>query len=201
MIKHYIFDIGNVIVDFHPIPFFEAIMPNKQMDKVCPLVFAKEWECMDAGDYTCAEVQAILVKRYPMYEVQIHCICEHWMEMMKLKEDTIQYMQELQEQGNHVYLLSNISEESYTFLSTKYDFFDWVDGIVLSYRIRCNKPNPRIYQTLLETYHIAAADCIFFDDREGNIHMAQQLGMQGIIFSDIKQAKEEVAQLCCQSIK
>lgn len=201
MIQHYIFDIGNVIVDFHPIPFFEAIMPNKQMEQVCPLIFADEWEQIDAGEYTCAQVRSMMLDSYPMYEEQIHCIFDQWMEMMKLNEDTIHYMKELQEQGNKVYLLSNIGEESHTYLSTKYGFFDWVDGMVLSYKIHCNKPDPRIYQTLLETYDLPAADCVFFDDREGNIHMAQQLGMHGIVFRDIKQAKEEVVHLCCQSIK
>lgn len=192
MIKNYIFDIGNVLVDFHPIPFFEKLLPGKQMEVVCGLVFGEEWEKIDEGLYTGQQVRSYLLQIHPLFSKQIECIFDHWMEMMTPYEDTISYMKELKACGYPVYLLSNIGEESHQYLCKTYDFFDIADGMMLSYKIRCNKPNHKIYKALLDTYQLDAKECIFFDDRIQNIESARALGMQGIHFENMEQARNEV---------
>lgn len=192
MIKNYIFDIGNVIVDFDPIPYFEQRLPNQQMEYICSLVFNADWGKLDQGIYTGEELRYLQVKKYPAYDKQIHYIHDHWLEMMELKRDTITYMKELKAQGYSIYILSNIGEESHTYLQNTYGFFDLVDGMVLSYQEHVIKPDRNIYQRLLETYDLQAEECIFFDDKKENIEMATMLGMQGIVFSDVAQAKKEV---------
>lgn len=192
MIKNFIFDIGNVIVDFDPVPYFEKVLPGKRMSYVCGLVFDEDWGKLDEGVYTGEEVKRIQLKKYPEYKEQILCIHEHWMEMMKLKEDTITFMKEVKRKGYQTYLLSNIGEESHTYLQRTYGFFDLVDGMVLSYQERLLKPDRRIYTRLLERYQLDARECIFFDDKKENIEMAKQVGMHGIVFQNIAQAEKEV---------
>lgn len=189
--RNVIFDIGNVLVDFHPIPYYTSLMPEGQMDIVCPLIFDSLWEDIDRGDLLCTQAKELQLQRFPQYQKQIECIYEHWMQMMFLYEDTMQFYLDCKKHGYAIYLLSNIGEESHQYLKQQYPFFDMADGMVLSYQEHCIKPQKQIYEILLERYHLKAEECVFFDDRENNIAMARQLGMQAICFHHVKQAKEE----------
>lgn len=192
MIKNYIFDIGNVIVSFDPVSYFEKRLPKKKMDYACSLVFNEDWEKLDEGIYTGEQIRQRQLKKHPAYYEQIQFIHDHWLEMMSLKEDTISYLKELKRQGNAIYLLSNIGEESHAYLQAKYGFFDLVDGMVLSYEERLLKPDVRIYQRLLEKYNLQAKECMFFDDKKENIATAKTLGMHGVVFEHLAQVKKEV---------
>ena len=114
--KNFIFDIGNVLVDFHPVTFFEKRMPDMQMDRVCTLVFDDVWEQIDCGVLTCEQAQSVHLRRYPHIRKQIVFIYDHWMEMMRLKDDTYAFFKQCKALGNPVYLLSNIGEESHRYL-------------------------------------------------------------------------------------
>ncbi|MCI9292597.1 MAG: HAD family phosphatase [Erysipelotrichaceae bacterium] len=187
--KNFIFDIGNVLVDFHPVTFFEKRMPDMQMDRVCTLVFDDVWEQIDCGVLTCEQAQSVHLRRYPHIRKQIVFIYDHWMEMMRLKDDTYAFFKQCKALGNAVYLLSNIGEESHRYLKHKYDFFDLADGMVLSYQERVLKPNPAIFRILLDRYCLDPSDCVFFDDRKENVETARLLGIQGIVFQSMAQAE------------
>lgn len=190
--KQFVFDIGNVLVDFHPSVYFDQRMPNLSMKEVCPLVFDAVWDCIDCGYLTCDQARKIHLHRYPQYRKQIDLIYDHWKEMMSLKEDTLLFLKAYHQQGHGVYILSNIGAESYAYLKEAYDFFHLVDGMVLSYQEQLLKPNPRIFQVLLTRYGLKPDDCVYFDDRKENVDTALSLGMQGIVFHSMDQAKDEV---------
>ena len=56
------------------------------------------------------------------------------------------------------------------------DFEGLFDGGVASCEVKVNKPDPRIYQALLDKYHLRADECIFIDDRADNLVAASALG-------------------------
>ena len=191
MIKNVIFDIGNVLVDFHPIPYFQALLPNSDMNKICPLIFDAVWEKIDEGLYTCEQAKIKHLEKNPQYHMEIEFIYDHWKEMMVLNEDVYTYLMECRQHQYKVFLLSNIGFESHQYLSERYSFFDDADGAVLSYRYHCLKPDLRIYNILLKQYRLTASECVFFDDHEANIQSANILGIKGIRFDDFLQAKKE----------
>lgn len=192
-IKNVIFDIGNVLVDFHPIPYFSSLMPEGQMEMVCPLIFDDVWEAIDRGDYLCEHAKNIQLAKFPQYKEQIVCIYDHWMEMMSLYEDTLSFYQACQSHGYRVFLLSNIGLESHAYLRQKFPFFDLADGMVLSYQERCIKPDPKIFQILLDRYQLEPEECLFLDDKQNNVDTAKSCGMQAIVFTSAAQAQKEAA--------
>lgn len=123
MIKNVIFDIGNVLVDFHPIPYFQRLLPKSDMSLICPLIFDAIWEQIDEGRLTCEQAKRKHIQRHPQYTKEIEYVYAHWKEMMVLKEDTYAYFKECQQRGFHVFLLSNIGAESHQYLSERYAFF------------------------------------------------------------------------------
>ena len=54
------------------------------------------------------------------------------------------------------------------------------DGGVASCEVHINKPDPRIYQALLDQYGLKASECVFIDDNLANVQAAFTLGFVGI---------------------
>jgi putative hydrolase of the HAD superfamily len=57
------------------------------------------------------------------------------------------------------------------------------------------KPNPGIYEYILDRMNVPAANCIFIDDLEPNCIAAEKAGMKAIQFKSVTQAKSELALL------
>ena len=57
------------------------------------------------------------------------------------------------------------------------------------------KPAPEIYQALLSKYQLKADECVFFDDRKVNVEGANAVGIHGIVFENLAQAKEALARM------
>ena len=82
----------------------------------------------------------------------------------------------LKNHGYSVYYLSNIPEDVLALLKER-GVLDRFDGGVASCEVKINKPDPRIYQALLDKYQLKADECIFIDDRADNIKAASLLGL------------------------
>lgn len=114
-----------------------------------------------------------------------------WVKMNSIKENTVKFLKDLKNQGYKIYILSNISGDSYKFVS-QYDFFDFVDGGVYSYELHICKPNKEIYKKLLDKYNLEPKDTIFIDDMLPNIKSANELGINGIQFTTLNEVKQKV---------
>lgn len=83
-----------------------------------------------------------------------------------------------------LYILSNWDQESLPLLKTKFpEIFSHFndENIMISGNVGLAKPNPKIYEYMLEKYHLHPATCLFIDDEPANIKAAQDLGMKTIL--------------------
>ncbi len=71
-----------------------------------------------------------------------------------------------------------MSREFIDFLRTK-PVYRHFDGEVVSCEEHVVKPEPRIYEILLERYGLDPAATLFIDDRPANIAAAERLGIRG----------------------
>ena len=77
------------------------------------------------------------------------------------------------------FYLSNIPEDVLALLKER-GVLDRFDGGVASCEVHINKPDPRIYQALLDKYGLKASECVFIDDNLANVQAAFTLGFVGI---------------------
>jgi len=98
-------------------------------------------------------------------------------------EGTVQILRELKQQGTPVYALTNWSTEKFPLAQAKFPFLREFDGMVVSGIEKCVKPDPQIYNILLNRYHLKAQDCIFTDDNPANIEGAKALGFDTVLFT------------------
>lgn len=197
MIRNIVFDIGNVIVDFQPATYFkDHFSDEKRLENVCNAIFhSPEWVSADEGTLDYASIRDIFHEMYPDMIDDIDYVMDHWMNMMTLKKETLDFASKLKEDGFGIYLLSNISYDSLACLEEKYHFCDMFDGAVFSYEERLVKPDPEIYRQLLMKYSLRSDECIYIDDMEVNVLQASALGMNAIQYINDAQMKEDVEEI------
>ena len=88
-------------------------------------------------------------------------------------------MNRLKKMGFSLYYLSNIAQDTLEELRQR-DFWQLFDGGVASCEVKVNKPDPKIYQTLIENYHLVCSESIFIDDNKENTTAAFDLVITGI---------------------
>jgi FMN phosphatase YigB (HAD superfamily) len=79
-------------------------------------------------------------------------------------------------------LLANDVAEWSAYLRGKYNLNCLFKAVVISGEAGLRKPDPAIYQLLLDKTGARAANCIFIDDRQNNLDAAAMLGFQTIRF-------------------
>ena len=60
-------------------------------------------------------------------------------------------------------------------------FFEDFDGQVISYECKLRKPQPEIYQLIIEKYRLDPAHSVFIDDMAVNIEGAKAAGLKTIL--------------------
>ena len=97
---------------------------------------------------------------------------------------TVPILAELRSGGVPLYALSNWSAETYPWAAKRFEWLQWFQGILLSGEVKLVKPDPTIFQVLLQRFAIDAKSAVYIDDFEANVEAARALGMYGIRFTD-----------------
>ena len=80
-------------------------------------------------------------------------------------------------------------------IRAQHDFFDLFDDMVISGAVGFVKPEPEIFQIMLEKVGRPAQECLFIDDSLQNIQQANKIGFATIHFQSPAQLEEELKQL------
>jgi len=136
---------------------------------------------------------AILSAQFPQYADLIQAYQDNWKDSIgKSFTGTVEIMKELKQKGYPLYGLSNWSAETFPLMNGKFDFFDLLDDMVISGEAGYVKPEPEIYEIMLEKIGRPAQECLFIDDSLPNIQQAQKLGFQTIHFESPEQLADEL---------
>jgi epoxide hydrolase-like predicted phosphatase len=103
----------------------------------------------------------------------------------------VRFIQALRPQYK-VGILSNAWSDARSFHNIKFKLNTWVDVQVYSAEVKLLKPDPRIYQIVLDQLSLPASACVFVDDRPENVQAAQSLGMKGVLCRDTQQAIDDI---------
>lgn len=198
MVKNVIFDLGNVLLDFDPLSYlenlgFDDILKNK-LNKI--IFKSNDWIEYDRGIYLHnVDIIKKIAEEYPEYKNEVNLVLQDdWVKIHTIKEETATFLKELKAKGMKIYILSNISKDTYEYISN-FDFFNHVDGGVYSYEVNICKPDKMIYKILLEKYGLIPTETVFFDDRLDNVESAIKLGIHGIRFTTLEEAKKTFSDL------
>ncbi len=101
---------------------------------------------------------------------------------LSINPGTVEVLADLAAGGTRLALLSNAGPDfgSYFRHGPLGDFFS---ACYVSGELGLLKPDPKIYQHVLDDLGISAAEAVFIDDREANVRGAQALGITGHLFT------------------
>jgi 2-haloacid dehalogenase len=196
-IRAIVFDFGGVLMDWNPRYLYRKLFPGDDtaMERFLAEIGFTEWnQQQDAGRAFSLAVTE-LVKRFPSYADLIQAYDERWEESIAGPlQGTVDLLLPLQQAGLELHGLSNWSSEKFAAVRTKYSFFQLFATILLSGDVKLIKPDPRIFEALLERIGRSASECLFIDDSEENISTARSLGFETIRFESPDQLRRELQQ-------
>ncbi len=197
MINNIVFDLGNVLLDFKPLVFLkEKFVDPELIDKLYQIVFkSREWIELDRGTVKEEDVVERLCRKNPGFEEEISEVFSEWKEILRPINGTVDILNELKEKGCYnLYVLSNYHLEAFEVVS-HYDFFKHFDGLVISAEINYIKPEPDIYDHLIEKFKIDPEKTLFIDDTRENLDGAEEFGIKTVYFEDPSRLWKELKKL------
>jgi putative hydrolase of the HAD superfamily len=194
LIRNIVFDLGNVLLDFDPNNYLEDLGYNgKTKDRLKREIFeTEEWLQLDRGTITQKEAVEKWQERNPNLEEEIGDVMAAWEKILTLKKDTVEILESLASKNYKLYILSNFHQKAFDYVSSKYDFFKFFDGQVISADIGLIKPDAEIYDYLLDKFNLKAEETVFIDDSKKNIKTAFKKGIRVIHFKDADSFEKEL---------
>ncbi len=197
MIKNIIFDIGNVLVDYcwkeHIARFG---FTGETLERIGDAMMrSPQWNEIDRGVWSNEELLKAFIQNAPELEKEIQLVFSDLSTLVRERPYSVEWIRSLKKEGYRTYCLSNYSYRVETEAAHALSFLKELDGGILSYKVHQIKPDPKIYQMLMERYGLKAEESVFLDDSPANIETARALGMQGILVTSQEQAVEALDQL------
>lgn len=116
---------------------------------------------------------------------------DFWFSGEKLVYELVEYSKQLRSQGLKVYILSNNFKERTGYYRQSFpEIFTNVDSAYFSWETGFVKPSMESLQLVLSENNLKPGDCIYFDDSDDNIKVAQTLGVTAKKWTDLESAKE-----------
>lgn len=182
-----VFDIGNVLIRWHPDRAIARHLPDREaalawLDRVG----FYDWNLEQDRGRTLAEALPILSARHPEAADYLHDYAGQFAETIREPiAGTWALAERLAAQGTPLHAITNWSAELFPVARALYPRLDTLFGVtVVSGDERVIKPDPAIYRALLDRAGVAAAECLFIDDSAKNVAGAQAVGMAAHHFTD-----------------
>lgn len=197
-IKAIVFDFGNVLLEWNPRYVYRRYFPGDEegMENFLKEIRFMEWNALQDRGRPFEEGIALLSDEYPQHAKLIQAYHDHWQESIgEAILGSVDILKRLKHKGWPLYGLSNWSAETFPFALSKYDFFHLFDDMVISGRVGMVKPEPAIYNLLLEKIGKPPGECLFIDDSFPNIQQADRMGFVTIHFKSPSQLEDELTQM------
>lgn len=192
-IDYVVFDLGGVLIDWNPRYLYEKLLPDHAVESFVREVVHPDWNAqMDAG-MPFADALDERVRAHPEHADLIRAYWHRWAEMLGGAIDgTVEVLRELREAEVPVYALTNWSAETFHHATDRFGFLAWFLDIVVSGRERVVKPEPAIYQILLDRNALDSARGVFIDDVPKNVDGARQVGLDAVRFEHPETLRDDL---------
>ena len=182
-VKAVVFDIGNVLIEWQPERFYDAVIGRERRETMFAEVDLHGMnELVDLG-HPFKETIYGWAEKTPAWADEIRMWHDRWIEMAQpVIGHSLRLMTTLRAKGMPVFSLTNFGIQSYDYAATHYPFLRDFDRDFISGHMKVTKPSSRIYEMVEEGSGLSGSDLIFADDRADNIAAAQARGWRTHLF-------------------
>lgn len=201
VIKAIVFDFGGVIVDFDYTKFFNEVIVPSPLFKPDSFIFLEFWRQSDTYhqgkisneeffQQTCNLLQSCEIEPSRFFNA-FNSVISH------PNEDIVKLLKKIKETGTYrLIMLSNLNEAHWEFIQSQdWEFIEWFDCLVLSYREKVSKPDPKIFKTTIKRARCKPKEILYIDDGLNNVRVAKDLGINGIKFTSLEELERDLKAL------
>lgn len=183
-IKTVVFDIGNVLLEWHPEQFYDAQIGEERRRALFAQVDLHGMNLnVDRGYDFHSSVYA-LAEQHPEWQDEIRLWHDSWLQMATPEiPHSTRLLRALRAQGHPVFALSNFGIGTFELACKAYPVLTEFDRSYVSGYMQVIKPDAEIYARLEADCGHPPAHLLFADDRPENIEAAAARGWQTHLFT------------------
>ncbi|MDH3501931.1 MAG: HAD family phosphatase [Nitrosopumilus sp.] len=194
-IRCVLFDIGGVLVDWHMSWITSEISKQFEINEdIVTNAFSKHLHDLDSGkinEKIFWQKIAHDTNSIPLKENTESLWDIYFRKRAKLNHDVINLAKTIKEKSYTIGIISNIEKITHKVVD------DWkvltiFENKFLSYQIGFSKPDPRIYEYVIEKLPFDSNQMLFVDDKESNIDAAKSSGMNAIHFTNCSELEKSL---------
>lgn len=190
MIRNIILDIGGVFFDDSKNNIEKLL--NKNCDKIYKLAYGRGFKKCLLGEISVQEHVNSLKGEKEFSDINYILKKDNLVYSYPLIKTNFEYIKSLKGKGYRLYLLTNITEDSYNYINNLIDINKIFDGGIYSYQEHLIKPDCDIYNLLINKFNLNKSETIFFDDKEKNVIAANKVGIKSFVFTSIEDIKNNL---------
>lgn len=184
--KALVFDIGDVLYSWDPPPSETTNIPPKMLSA---MITGPIWADHETGKFNEATCFAKLADAFNRTFAEVNLEFAMIRNGFRLNQDLADLLQSLETNPNvqGLYVMSNISQEMFTYLKSRDDGMDWslFRDTFISGEAGSRKPNAAFYQHVLRKVGLPAERLFFVDDKSKNVDAARALGIQAAVYTGL----------------
>jgi HAD superfamily hydrolase (TIGR01509 family) len=183
-VKAVLFDIGNVMITWHPENLFrKIIIDTERRQHFLTNVVPMSWHDRHDAGVTFAENRIQPLADFPEFADEIHAFDSRFDEMLgEPIPETMAIIEELEARGIPQYALTNMPQEKAEMVFSQIPSFRHMRDVIISGVEKIVKPDPRIYDIALKRVGLPAEAVFFTDDSRANIEAAKAMGFVTHLF-------------------
>ena len=198
MVKNLIFDFGKVLVDYDFMPLLDSFFKgDKEREaKFCKVFLDQGFidEC-DREDIPFEEIIRKHQEQTPEFADALQFFYDNYDSFVTgPMPGMLELLTLLKAEGYSLYGLTNWCSAVHKVMA-KYPVFKLLDGRVISSEEHLLKPQPQIYECLIERYGLLPEECVFTDDKAINVEGGEQVGIKGIVFKNAGDYEKELRKI------
>lgn len=192
-----VFDIGNVLIRWEPLPALEPVVGRERADAFlaeAAIDFHGRNLRADGGT-PWSEIVAELTEHDAAVGEVGQAYVDHYADAIREPIDgTVAILRELHEAQVPLFAVTNFSAELFPIARELHDFLELFEEIIVSGEEGVTKPDPEMWEILEEvTRHIGGLeDAVFIDDSSANVMSAEQAGLDALLFTDPDTLRDEL---------
>jgi 2-haloacid dehalogenase len=191
------FDLGGVLLDWDPRHLYRKLFCDPaEMEDFLDRICTPDWHRQhDLGADITATCER-LASQHPSRREMIMAWAERGEEMAAGQHDqTVRLLSEVKAAGLRCYALSNMEPEPFRIRLARFPFMSWFDGHVISGLEGVAKPDPRIFEILLDRYCLSPEETAFTDDSPANVEAARALRINAVHYTGAQQLRRQLRAL------
>ncbi|MCP4181892.1 MAG: HAD family phosphatase [Hyphomicrobiales bacterium] len=193
-IKHVVFDIGNVLINWDPeLAYLEQIPdPGERtwfLENICNMA----WNLEQDRGRNWIDAEDLLIREFPDHEENIRTYRKNWPMMIYSGiDESVEILKSLLANNHDVTMLTNFASDTLEIARAKYDFLNLSRGVTVSGEVKLIKPDVEIFLHHARTFNLTPANTLFIDDSEKNVAGAKKAGWNSVQFLNAKTLKVDL---------